>query len=220
MSNEKNGKLDRRILRTRRSLRQAFYDLVLEQGYDSVTVEDITNRADLGRTTFYLHYRDKEDLLMESVRDLVDGLIAQLALVPLDQWKLAEASALAQASQPAQEIPLTAITYAFQHVAQNASLYRIILRGEGTYSASRRLRDIIIRAITELIEGFSKRQGLIFNPQVPLEVFLYGLSGAWIGLVSWWLEEERPYTPEQMAVMYDKMFMRSTREVLGLPVSK
>jgi AcrR family transcriptional regulator len=210
MSIEKNNKTDRRIVRTRRSLRQAFYDLVLEQGYDAVTVEDITNRADLGRTTFYLHYRDKEDLLMESVRDLVDGLIAQLAQVPLNQWKLPESS------QSTQEIPLTAITYAFQHVAQNANLYRIILRGEGTYSASRRLRDIIIRAITELIEGFSAHQGLIINPQVPLEVFLNGLSGAWIGLVSWWLEEDRPYTPEQMAVMYDKMFMRSTDEVLGL----
>jgi AcrR family transcriptional regulator len=214
MSIRKEGKIDRRILRTRRSLRQAFYALILEKGYDSVTVGEVTDRADLGRTTFYLHYRDKEDLLMESVRDLVNGLIAQLAQVPLDHWEQPETS------QIAQELPLTAITYAFQHVAQNAVLYRIILRGEGTFSASQRVRDIIIRAITEFIESVTTRQSLVFNPQLPLDVFLNGLAGAWIGLVTWWLEQERPYTPEQMAVMYDKMFMRSTQEVLSFPASK
>jgi len=210
----KEGKIDRRILRTRRSLRQAFYALILEKGYDGVTVGEVTDRADLGRTTFYLHYRDKEDLLMESVRDLVNGLIAQLAQVPPEQWEQPDSS------QSAQDIPLTAITYAFQHVAQNAVLYRIILRGEGTFSAAQRVRNIIIKSITEFMEGVTARQSLVFNPELPLDVFLNGLAGAWIGLVSWWLEQERSYTPEQMAVMYDKMFMRSTRELLSVPASR
>jgi len=210
----KEGKIDRRILRTRRSLRQAFYALILEKGYESVTVGEITDRADLGRTTFYLHYRDKEDLLMESLRDLVNGLIAQLDQVSTEHWEKAEPG------QPFPEVPLTAITYTFQHVAQNAILYRIILRGEGTFSASQRVRDIIIKAIMEFMEGVKARQGLEFNPQLPLDVFLNGLAGAWIGLVSWWLEEERPYSPEQMAVMYDKMFMRSTPELISVSMSK
>jgi AcrR family transcriptional regulator len=210
----KDGKIDRRILRTRRSLRQAFYALILEKGYDSVSVGEITERADLGRTTFYLHYRDKEDLLMESVRDLVNGLIAQLDQASTEYWARPEAGRLIP------EVPLTAITYAFQHVAQNAILYRIILRGEGTSSASQRVRDILINSVTEFIEGVRARQGLEYNPELPLDVFLNGLAGAWLGLVSWWLEEERPYSPEQMAVMYEKMFMRSTPELFSLPQVK
>ena len=210
MSIMNKNKTDRRIQRTRRNLREALFALILEKGYDSVTVEEITNFADLGRTTFYLHYRDKEDLLLESVRELVDDLISQLAQVPLDQWKLETDSALPG------DVPVTAITLAFQHVAQNASLYRIILRGEGTYSAIQRLREIIIQAITELIESITARQQIILNPQVPLEVFLHSLAGAWIGLVSWWLEQEMPLSPEEVAVMYHKMFMRSTREILGI----
>lgn len=49
--------LDRRVRRTRRALQDSLTSLILEKGYDAVTVEDITDRADLGRTTFYLHYK-------------------------------------------------------------------------------------------------------------------------------------------------------------------
>ena len=58
----KSNKPDRRVNRTRRLLREALLALIMEEGYDAVTIEEITDRADLGRTTFYLHYRDKEDL--------------------------------------------------------------------------------------------------------------------------------------------------------------
>ena len=60
-------KQDRRVNRTRRLLRESLMKLVAEKGYDSVTIEDITETAELGRTTFYLHYRDKEELLLESI---------------------------------------------------------------------------------------------------------------------------------------------------------
>ena len=207
---EKKPPLDRRVLRTRRNLRLALFSLILEQGYDLVTIEEITNRADVGRTTFYLHYRDKEDLLMESVGDLVDGLVDQLSHVPIEQWKEEEGGL------DIGEVPLAPITLAFQHVAQNANLYRIILRGDGTYSAIQHLREIIIQAVLDLLRNFTSHDNLIMNPQVPLEVFVHSLAGAWIGLVSWWLEQDLPYPPEQVAVMYHRMFMRSTREILGI----
>ena len=114
------------------------------------------------------------------------------------------------------EVPLAPITLAFQHVAQNANLYRIILRGDGTYSAIQHLREIIIQAVLDLLRNFTSHDNLVMNPQVPLEVFVHSLAGAWIGLVSWWLEQDLPYPPEQVAVMYHRMFMRSTREILGI----
>ena len=203
-------KVDRRINRTRRSLRDALFALVLERGYDSVTIEEITEKADLGRTTFYLHYRDKEDLLMESLRDLVDDLIGQLSKLPFGQYT----SRIGEA--PTGEVLVEAITLTFRNVEQNASLYRIILRGEGTYSALERLRGIIIQAITDLLQELERSGKFTLNPQVPLEIYLHSLAGAWIGLVTWWLDHDQPYPPEKMAHMYRRMFMQTTQDVLGL----
>jgi AcrR family transcriptional regulator len=205
-SDKGDRKIDRRVSRTRRALRDAFFALILEKGYEAVTVEEITSRADLGRTTFYLHYRDKEDLLMESIGELVDDLVEQMTHLPLGEWK---ADSSGSHPSPALALP-------FQHVAQNARLYRIILRGEGTYSVTRRLREIIVQAAEGMIPVFLEKESLAINPQVPMEVFLYYLAGSWLGLITWWLENEMPYPPEQMALMFQRMFMRGARDVLGV----
>lgn len=209
MSTIPTQKTDRRVSRTRRGLQEALFALILEKGYDSVTIEEITNRADLGRTTFYLHYRDKEDLLMQAVRDVVDDLVSQLAQYPMDSLKLRSETELADLLVPV-------VTLAFEHVAQNADLYRVLLRGDGTHLVLQRLREILREAIASLIQHFTTREHLVLKPKVPIDVFLNSLAGAWMGLLAWWLEEDMPYTSEQMAVMYQRMFMRSTREILGL----
>ena len=65
MSQLVKSKTDRRIQRTRQSLRTALLELIKEKGYDAISIEEITERANVGRATFYLHYKDKEDLLLE-----------------------------------------------------------------------------------------------------------------------------------------------------------
>src|SRR3990172_2299341 len=57
-------KTDRRIQRTREVLQKALIELISERGYDAITIQDIVDRANVGRTTFYLHYRSKDDLFM------------------------------------------------------------------------------------------------------------------------------------------------------------
>ena len=201
-------KEDRRVSRTRRLLRDAFFALILEKGYESVTVEEITNRADLGRTTFYLHYHDKEDLLMESIGELVDDLILQMTALPLLVWD--------RESPQGGAIPAPVLSLPFQHVARNADLYRIILRGEGTYSATRRLREIIIQASNEMIQVFIRRENLTMNPRLPMDVFLNYLAGSWLGLIAWWLENNMPYPPDEMAGMFQIIFIRGAQDVLGV----
>lgn len=65
---------DRRVLRTKRALRSALLEVIVERGYDAVSVQAIADRADVGRATFYTHYADKEDLLLGSL----DPLAARL----------------------------------------------------------------------------------------------------------------------------------------------
>ncbi|WP_240999879.1 helix-turn-helix domain-containing protein, partial [Streptomyces sp. Tu 4128] len=62
---------DRRTRRSRRALGAALVELVLERGFTALTVEDITERADVARATFYAHFRDKEDLFARVTADLL-----------------------------------------------------------------------------------------------------------------------------------------------------
>jgi AcrR family transcriptional regulator len=199
-------KLDRRVHRTRRLLKEALYALILEKGYDAVTIEALTSRADLGRTTFYLHYKDKEDLLLESIRELIDDLTHKILQSPHSSWQIGEE---VQARQPVLPIMLT-----FQHAAVHANLYRIILRGEGSFYAHQRLRGIITQAVEEILRVLSAQEHLELDPQVPVEVFTSFVAGAWIGNITWWLENEMPYPAEEAAIWFQKLFLRGAQAAL------
>ena len=67
--------MDRRVRRTRRRLRDALIQLIMEKGYDNVTIQNITDAADLSRATFYLHYTDKDELLASSLEEMFDELL-------------------------------------------------------------------------------------------------------------------------------------------------
>src|SRR5271170_3820458 len=106
------AKTDRRIQRTRQLLRESLIELILEKGYDAVTVQDITDHANLGRATFYLHYRDKEELLLQSLKATFDELAARIG--PLTPNTLSE-------------LTIPPAILAFQHAAEHRDLYRIML---------------------------------------------------------------------------------------------
>ena len=202
---------DRRVERTRTALKQALYELIDEKGYDQVTVEEITERANLGRATFYLHYRDKEDLLLEDVINLVDQMVEETTGMPWLRWRQAPDGGIPMPNRPP---PMVLV---FQHVAENAEHYRIILRGQGSYTVGERLREIIIQAIKDVglarsQEGFPERE-----IQVPLDVIANYYAGSVMGLVSWWLENEMPYSPEKMAEYFQRLFFPGLMQVLGLP---
>lgn len=71
-------KPDRRVQRTRELLQQALIALIRERGYDAVTIQDIAERANVGRTTFYLHYTSKDDLFLQCH----DAILSQFQLNP------------------------------------------------------------------------------------------------------------------------------------------
>ncbi len=196
--------LDRRARRTRRQLKEALFALILEKGYDAVKIEDITERADLGRTTFYLHYHDKEELLLESIDGIAEELLARLRP---PQWRPdgSEVGGFVR----------DAILIIFRHADENAQLYRVILRGEGASRVSGRLHRIISGRAVALINERVALSGLPLKAQVPLDVYANYFAGALMALVTWWLEAGMPYPPEEMAEMFQQMFFAGGRQVLG-----
>ena len=173
--------LDRRIQRTRQLLRDALMSLILEMGYDSVRIQDITDRANLGRGTFYLHYRDKEELLVKSLQEVCDDLADH-------------------ARQREKQTPIGLV--AFQHAAENPELYRAILGAKGASAITRQIRDYVIKDI--LTKG---REGVlpISDSSVPTEIYANFWVGALTGLIDWWLERGMPYSAEYMANTFHQM---------------
>ena len=202
--NNKEIKLDRRTSRTRRQLRNALMDLILERGYNAVTVEDITDRADLGRTTFYLHYRDKERLLIESLEAIAEDLKKQVENVA--GFKLITG-----------EIDTNPVAVVFRHVNENRDLYRIILKGEGGSKASSRIREIIEEASTEFFQRHLSNY--VSKPsQFPRGLVAGYFAGAMLGFINLWLEKELPYTGDEAADHFMILFFRGAARVLNLSI--
>jgi len=202
--NNKEIKLDRRTSRTRRQLRNALMDLILERGYNAVTVEDITDRADLGRTTFYLHYRDKEGLLIESLEAIAEDLKKQVENVA--GFKLITG-----------EIDTNPVAIVFRHVNENRDLYRIILKGEGGSKASSRIREIIEEASTEFFQRHLSNY--VSKPsQFPRGLVAGYFAGAMLGFINLWLEKELPYTGDEAADHFMILFFRGAARVLNLSI--
>jgi AcrR family transcriptional regulator len=191
---------DRRARRTRKLLREALFSLILENGYDAVTIEDITERADLGRTTFYLHYKDKEDLLLQCIQEIADELAEEVAkLMPTD-------------GKPSEKGEQNPILFVFQHAAQNATLYRIILRGEGSsYKASSRLREIISHYAFEFLNEI--KYNISLTNAVPLEVISNYFAGSLMGMLTWWLETDMPYSVHEISEMFRRLLFAGLKDL-------
>jgi AcrR family transcriptional regulator len=178
--------------------------LILERGYSAVTIEDITERADLGRTTFYLHFRDKDELLVESLEAIAEDLKAQVE-------QLADQGLEEGRSRP------HPVVVAFRHAEKNRNLYRIILKGEGGSRVASRIREIIQEAA---VDFFARRMAgwVDGSPDIPGDVVAGYFASALLGFITWWLEKELPYSGDEAADLFITLFFRGARQVLHLTV--
>ena len=192
-------KIDRRVQRTRELIQKALMELINEQRYDAITIQDIVNRANVGRTTFYLHYNSKDELFMSCheavVRDFHIG-----ALHPLSREELLSPE------------PPAGITLAYQHLEGARALLYSLFQGKDGLLILRRFRDWNAQEIeSNLRTSFAERDSAI-----PLDVLANYLAGAQITLVQWWLEKRQPHTPEALAQTFHRLQRAAIREAFGL----
>ena len=198
---KKTRKLDPRVVRTRQQLRAALVSLIEESGVDALTVQDITDRAELNRATFYLHYRDKQDLLEKSLRDAIDELTADLGASPEEQIQLA----IDESPRPIKAV--------FEHVAQHAHFYRVMLSAEGVPAFSAGVRDYMAEVTLRWLTALQPHPR---QSRVPLEIVANSLSWSLLGVLIWWLEHDLPHPPEYMAEQFQLLITLDLRQVLGL----
>ncbi len=172
---------DRRVTRTRRWLRKAFLELVLQKPYEDITIQDITDQADMARITFYRHYRDKEELLLDCLEGLYHELIQYLPELSIER-----------VSDPAAPPPIMLL---YQYLDANSQLYRTLLSGSVAALVNRRLRQYIAEAVMEAIRVNPTETPLA----VPLDILSNQLAAAFMGMIVWWLENDKPYPMEYIA---------------------
>lgn len=194
-------KLDPRVRRTRQALRDAMIALILDKGYDEITIQDITERAQLRRATFYLHYADKHELLLAMLREIADDLRAKI-----DHLSLKPLSA---------EAEYATFLIIFNHARQHANLYRAIINGPGSMVAVRYLREYIIQTVQDKFRAEVPPTDLA---GLPLEIVATYLATFKLYVVIWWLENHMPYPPEVIARICTQLSLRGlSGEPLPLP---
>ncbi|MDR3661023.1 MAG: TetR/AcrR family transcriptional regulator [Mycobacterium sp.] len=173
---------DRRVRRTRKLLHEAFLELVIDQGYEKTTIQDILDRADVGRSTFYVHFRDKEALLTASFDGMRDQLEDALAAIP-----------------PSNAVDVTLpATLLFEHAYRNQRVYRALCGRHGGDVVQRHLR----RLIGEVLRKHLRPQLAQSPTAVPAEVAAEFYTSATLGLLAWWIDHEFCHGPGWMTANY------------------
>jgi AcrR family transcriptional regulator len=201
--NDHERKPDRRIERTKRLLFESLMALITERGYETITLQDITDRANVARTTFYLHYKDKDELLFDGVRTMYEELLKGHAIRQTGSLS------------PAVEHQLMDDASDFEHVAKYADFYRIMLSHRGSAAFMTSVRDYLALLFSQEISAVLAPQGAA--ARVPVDALAYFMAGAEIGIVAWWLHQnEMKLTPGQMARMTYLMSMYGFNWALGV----
>ena len=180
MNQEK--KLDRRILRTRRMLKSALIELILERGLEDISIRNLTDRADIGYATFYRHCKSKEELLLRIFLEVTDELVDHLQGRPTHYEE-----ALAM----------------YEFIAENRDVYLAACRLPRDHPAIEKtkshMRELMVSRISAEVEVES-----------PLDVSITHIMNSTWELIRWWIGEGEHYSPEQMATFQHELIVKLT----------
>lgn len=176
-------KQDRRSQRTRQLVLSALMGLMVEKSYDAITVQDLLDRANIGRSTFYSHYFDKEDVLTALAEQMLEMLSQQFSQRDASQGMF-----------PSLEL--------FQHALDHRQHFRVVLRGHAREVVWDAAQTSLSRAIEQRLATTLATK---HPPSVPLSVMSEYLAGAFLNLLKWWLEAEVSYSPAQMDDMFQQL---------------
>lgn len=170
-------KTDRRILRTRDRLGDALIELIQEKPFDQVTVQEVLDRAGVGRSTFYLHYRDKDDLFLSDAEEFLEAMAGALTRHKDKSDRVAPVAEL------------------FAHVADGKKLYNALVQSGRIHDFLELAQGHFARGIEQRLKDSPRAKGV---PRSELAVRSYALAGTMMSLLKWWLDRGAKESPKQM----------------------
>jgi AcrR family transcriptional regulator len=187
------AELDRRVRRTRRLLQDALVALIIERGYERVTVQEVLDRADVGRSTFYAHFRDKDALFTSCFDDLRDDLQRELDAMDPD-------------GPPGPARPVGVI---FGHADRHREVYRAVCGRPGGTVATRHLHDVIVTLLRGHLGGVGTR--------LPVDLVAEYHASALLGVLVWWVRQDFPYGAAEMSRMCQELTAPGVMASLSRP---
>jgi AcrR family transcriptional regulator len=188
---------DRRSQRTRRLLHKALTELMQEKRYDKISVQDIIDRADVGRSTFYAHFQDKEELAVSGLEDMLDQLVNNLDAHPAGE-----------------HAPILPTLVLFNHVYEKQDMFKALTKGHAMDLFLEQGQEYWTRRMSADLQA-RLPQG--FQPKIPIPVLATYIAGSLVTLLKWWLDNKMPYSPKTMQEMADQLLLPGLLAGLGLP---
>lgn len=191
---------DRRVQRTRQLLQQALIALILDKSYEKVTVQDIIDRANVSRSTFYAHYRDKEDLLLRGVAGITYGdELQELMNEAVEQFVCADD-------------PATISTIGmFRHVKQNNLLQHEMYKLSKDNALLEKGTAFLRANVQAQLKRFTDAEQ---ETSMPVSALAEFLTGGLMALTRWWVDNDMPYSPQEMDELVQQMVVPGVRNML------
>lgn len=180
----KARKTDRRVRRTRDVLGDALVELIREKPFADITVQQVLDRAGVSRSTFYTHYRDKNDLFLGDVEDFFEMMATHLT----------RSGEVSNRVAPVREL--------FAHLAQVHDFYAAVV-------ASGKIHDTMELGQGHFARSIEQRLSTLYptSKGSPMQrgAIAYALAGALLSLLSWWIDHGMKASPAEMDDIYHRM---------------
>lgn len=187
-----NKTTDRRVSRTRALLQQGFCTLLRRKRYEAITVDDICSAANVGRSTFYAHYKSKDDLKRSGLAESLHGAV-------IERQKLARDTG-GEIHAPRLDFSLGV----FEHARDHLDHYRTLAGGRGGDVALAKVRQMVTGLVRDEI-ALATRDS---TDEMEVEAAVQYVVGGYMALLTWWLDKGAKLPPRRI----DAMFRSLTRE--------
>ncbi len=195
-------KQDRRIVRTKKEIKQAFISLLEEKSFDSITVRDLTERANINRGTFYLHYLDKFDLLEKCEEEVFSRI--------LTIFNAAAVIDILQGENMTTRLPF--FVHIFEYLQEEAAFMKVILGPNGDPSFQEKVRQVFIKNMEDNILTEFNSNSL----EVPIDLFTTYVSSAHLGVIQYWLNTGMKQSPKEITEILFNILMNGPVKASGL----
>jgi AcrR family transcriptional regulator len=195
-----SGKImDRRVQKTRKLLQDALVDLISQKGFESITIQEILDRANVGRSTFYIHFQNKNELLHSCFDELGK-------LFERDNKQLFEND-----HSPGDDNKSDFILNLFRFVGQNHRLFKALFGKQGIAIFNSPIYDYMSVYIFEALQVKSQDK----RASLQTEIVANYLTSALIGTVRWWVEQDIPYPAQDMEKLFKKLSVTGFKNVVS-----
>lgn len=198
-------KLDRRIGKTRNAIKDAFTELIDEIGFDAITVRDLTEKANINRSTFYLHYRDKYDLLEKCEGEVLQKLeelsenVRQLTPIELNLLY-------------SEKRPFPFMIKLTEYFRNNSQFLKVILGPNGDSSFQEQIKNVMKKNMLDNIRTNFGEEKLL----LPSDVFMAYIISAHFGVLQHWLNTDMKQSPEEISDMIFNMTFLGPINAMGI----